>query len=146
MSVRSYSKIWLHLVWSTFNREKLLIDRNFRKEVSHHLHENATIKGLYMKVNFVNEDHVHTLIDLPPDKTVEETVRLLKGESSFWINAKINSKFQWARGYGVFSVSESNCDKLVKYIISQEEHHRKRTFMEEYEMFIRAYNLKYSNS
>ena len=94
-----------------------------------------------MKINYVNPDHVHTLIDLPTNMTVEDVVRLIKGESSFWINKGVGFKLAWGKGYGTFSVSESNIDKLVKYIMNQEEHHRKKSFTEEYEEFLRAYNL-----
>jgi putative transposase len=57
----------------------------------------------------------------------------------------LNRKFHWGRGYAAFSVSESNLDKVVKYIINQKEHHKIKSFTEEYEAFIKAYGLKYLN-
>ena len=141
MSVRSFTKIWLHIIWSTKNRDKYLVDREFRKRISKHLYKNSEDKGIYMKVNYVNSDHVHTVVDLLTNKTVEDVARLLKGESSSWINNNVGFKFAWGSGYAAFSVSESNVDKVVKYIINQEEHHRDRSFTDEYDAFLRAHKV-----
>jgi len=86
-----------------------------------------------MKINYVNADHVHALVDLPTAFSIEELMQLLKGSSSHWINANdiMTGKFAWGRGYGAFSVSESNVDQVARYIAHQEEHHRMRTFAEE---------------
>ena len=119
MSVRSYTKIWLHLIWCTKNREKILSDGEFRKNISRQLLAYSKEKGIYMKVNYVNSDHVHALIDLPSNMTIEDSLRLLKGGLSYWINNNSDFKFNWATGYAAFSVSESNIDKLVKYILNQ---------------------------
>ena len=81
-----------------------------------------------MKINFVNADHVHALIDLPTNLSIEELIQLLKGSSSHWVNANniLRGKFAWGRGYGGFSVSESNVKRVAEYIAGQEEHHRVR--------------------
>ena len=79
MSVHSYSRCWLHLVWGTHRREGLL-PREAAMKVSHFLGEYAASKDIDMKINFVNADHVHVLIDLPTSLAIEEAVRLLKGE------------------------------------------------------------------
>jgi putative transposase len=141
MSVRSYTKVWLHTVWSTYNREKILTDRNLRIQLSKYLYEYADEKKIYMKVNFVNPEHVHSLIDLPTNMAIEEAFHLLKGSSSRWINNYVNFKFSWGKGYGAFSVSESSIDRVVKYIINQEEHHRVKSFTEEYEGFLEKHKL-----
>ncbi len=141
MSVRSYTKIWLHLIWGTHKREKSLLNKEIRVKISNHLVEYSKQKGIYMKANYVNSEHVHALIDLPTDKTIEEVMRLIKGESSLWINKQVDFKFLWGKGYGAFSVSESNLDKVVKYINGQEEHHRKKSYTEEYDEFLRAYKV-----
>jgi REP element-mobilizing transposase RayT len=94
----------------------------------------AEDKGIYMKINYVNADHVHALVDLPTAFSIGELMQLLKGSSSHWINANdiMTGKFAWGRGYGAFSVSESNVDQVARYIAHQEEHHRIRTFAEEF--------------
>jgi REP element-mobilizing transposase RayT len=94
-----------------------------------------------MKINFVNADHIHALIDLPTNLSIEDCIKLLKGSSSFYINkySLTNNKFSWGRGYGAFSVSPSNLTKTVDYIKNQKEHHRTRSFTEEYKLFIEQY-------
>jgi REP element-mobilizing transposase RayT len=96
-----------------------------------------------MKINYVNPDHVHTLIDLPTKYTIEETVQLLKGSSSHWANQNnlISGKIAWGRGYGAFSVSHSRVEEVVRYIKNQTEHHRRKTFSEEYDAFLESYGF-----
>jgi REP element-mobilizing transposase RayT len=142
MSVRSFTKIWIHFIWGTKNRNKSLTNREFRKRISKHLSTNSENQGIYMKVNYVNSDHIHSVIDLPTNMTIEDVARLLKGELSSWINNNIEFKFNWATGYAAFSVSESKLDKVIKYILNQEEHHKNKSFTEEYDEFLRAYNVK----
>ena len=98
-----------------------------------------------MKINYVNPEHVHALIDLPTHLCIEETMHLLKGGSSHWINqsALLPGKFAWGRGYGVFSVSHSGAGEVAKYIATQEEHHQKRSFSEELKLFVERYELKW---
>ena len=95
-----------------------------------------------MKINYVNSDHVHAIISLPTNYTIENVLKLLKGNSSYWINKKIGSKFSWARGYAAFSVSESVLSKVENYIKNQEEHHKKTSFAEEYGLFLKKYNIQ----
>jgi REP element-mobilizing transposase RayT len=94
-----------------------------------------------MRINFVNADHVHALIDLPTNISIEDTFHLIKGSSSNWINKEVSYKFLWSKGYGAFSVSESNIETVEKYILNQEEHHRKMNFTEEYEEFLKKHNV-----
>jgi REP element-mobilizing transposase RayT len=98
-----------------------------------------------MRINYVNAERVHALIDLPTRYSIEEAVKLLKGASSHWVNQNriVPGKFSWGRGYGAFSVSQSNVNDVSKYIASQEKHHRRRTFAEEYQKFVRAYGLEW---
>jgi REP element-mobilizing transposase RayT len=144
VSLHSYSRCWLHLIWSTHNRERL-IHKEAAARVSQFLSEYAPEKKIYVKINFVNADHVHALIDLLTNLSIEDTVQLFKGASSHWINSNdiIKGKFAWGRGYGAFSVSESNVESVAKYIASQEEHHRVRTFSEELKEFIDRHGLKW---
>ena len=144
MSTHSYSRCWLHLTWATLNRERLL-PKVAAVRLSGFLYEYAQSKDIYMKINYVNADHVHTLIDLPTKYSIEEAVKLLKGASSHWVNQNriVATKFAWGRGYGAFSVSQSSIDEVAKYIANQEEHHRRKSFAQEYERFVRAYGLEW---
>ena len=144
MSLHSYSKVWLHLIWSTHNKEKVLL-KDVRKQVSNFLYNYAEEKEIYMRTNFVNAEHVHALVDLPTTLSIDECLKLLKGSSSHYTNDNrlVNNKFRWARGYGAFSVSESQLKKIIEYINDQEEHHRTKSFTEEYELFMKKYGIKY---
>ena len=144
MSAHSYSRCWLHLIWGTLEREKLL-NKTAAARVSRYLDNYAEDKGIYMKINYVNADHVHALVDLPTALSIEELMQLLKGSSSHWINANdsMTGKFAWSRGYGAFSVSESNVDRVARYIAHQEEHHPVRTFAEELRGFIDRHGLQW---
>ncbi len=98
-----------------------------------------------MKINYVNPEHVHTLIDLPTNKTIEEVAQLFKGGSSHWINEEklLRGRFAWGRGYGAFSVSHSDVERVAAYIAGQEEHHRRKSFAEEFELFVQKYGLEW---
>jgi REP-associated tyrosine transposase len=143
MSVHSYSRCWIHLIWGTLGREKLL-NKAAAARVSRCMAEYAEKEGIYVKINYVNADHVHALIDLPTAMSIENVTQLLKGSSSHWINSNhgVTGKFAWGRGYGAFSVSESNVDHVARYIAHQEEHHRTRAFGEELKELIERNGLR----
>ncbi len=108
-------KVYIHFVWSTKNREKLLVTPELRAMVWEHIRENAREKGIF--IDFINghADHCHCLISLGVNQTIQKTMQLIKGESSFWINKeKITSqKFEWQNEYFAVSVSESMIDKEI---------------------------------
>ena len=112
-------------------------------KVSAFLGEYARENGIYMKINFVNTDHVHVLIDLPTNQTIEQVAKLFKGASSHWINEQelLSGRFAWGRGYGAFSVSQSGVKEVCAYIAGQAEHHRLKSFNEEYQQFVKVYGL-----
>jgi putative transposase len=142
MSQHSYTRCWLHLIWATLRREKTLHSQA-AKRVSDYLYQYSKERQIFMKKNFVNADHVHAVIDLPTNYSIEEIIKLLKGSSSHWINLEklLPGKFSWGRGYAAFSVSHSNLKNVLEYIGNQAEHHRVKSFSEEYEEFIRRHGL-----
>ncbi len=144
MSIHSYSRCWLHLIWTTLDREPMLT-KPAAVKASRFLSKYALEKNIYLKINYFNADHVHTLIDLPTGKSIEEVVQLFKGSSSHWINENrlLRGKFSWGRGYGAFSVSHSHVDRVAAYVAHQEEHHRKKTFGQEFETFVKKYGLNW---
>ena len=83
------------------------------------------------------------LVRIRPLQSVAEIARVVKTNSSRWLNEKCSTKFAWQAGYGAFSVSESNVGTLTKYIAMQEEHHKKRSFQEEFVAFLRKNNVVY---
>lgn len=130
-------KVWIHFVWSTKNREPYLTD-DIRRKIFEHIRENARAKEIHL--DFINGyvDHVHCLISLGTDQTIEKIVQLIKGKSSFWINKNnlCKTKFEWQDEYFAVSVSESNLESVRKYIANQEEHHKAKSFGEEFNNFI----------
>lgn len=90
-------------------------------------------------------DHVHILIGMKPNISISDLVRDIKAASSKFINESkwINGKFNWQEGYGAFSYSKSHLDNVIKYILNQEEHHKKQTFKEEYHSFLEKFEIEY---
>ena len=144
MSIHSYSRCWLHLIWTTLDREPMLVKPAAAK-ASRFLTSYAAEKGIYMKINYCNPEHVHALIDLPTSKSIEEVAKLFKGSSSHWINENrlLRGRFSWGRGYGAFSVSHSHVEQVAAYIANQEAHHRKKAFGYELEQFVKKYGLEW---
>ncbi len=138
-----FVKIWIHAVWSTKNREPLII-KTIRQSVFDHILQNAFKKEIFMDTVNGHLEHVHCLFRLKNDQTIKDIMQLLKGESSFWINQQkmINSKFRWQDEYFAVSVSESQVDAVRKYIQNQEEHHKKKTYMDEYDEFVQKYGFQ----
>jgi REP element-mobilizing transposase RayT len=93
------------------------------------------------------EDHVHCFIGLKPTVSVSDLMQTVKAKSSKYINdhSLTPKRFEWQDGYGVFSYSQSQVDKVYKYIQNQEEHHKKQTFREEYLDFLKKFKVAYDD-
>jgi REP element-mobilizing transposase RayT len=117
--------------------------KELRQKVWHHIKENAKEKGIH--VDYVNgyADHCHCLVSLGADQTIQKTVQMIKGESSFWINKNgfCLNKFDWQDEYFAVSVSESLIEKVRNYIKKQEEHHAIHPFEKEYCEFFEKYKF-----
>ena len=122
----SATKILVHLVWSTKNRLPF-INSNIKQKLFTHIRQNALDKGIeIIEINgFV--DHVHCLINLQYNQKIEDVVKLIKGESSHWINKNNLLKdefFQWQAKYFAESVGVKDVGKIRGYIKNQEAHHQ----------------------
>ena len=142
----SFVKIWIHAVWTTKKRQPVL-SKELRKEVFDHIYQNAVQKEILIECVGGYDNHVHCLFRLKNNQTIEQLMQLLKGESSFWFNRNIISKFKlnWQKEYFAVSVSESQVSVVKNYINMQEEHHKKKTWEEEYNEFIEKYGFKNIN-
>jgi len=131
-------RIYIHLVFATKNRFPFLKTPEIRKDVWKHIYENARSKEIY--IDFINgyAEHCHILLSLGTEQSLSKIVQLIKGESAFWINKHnlCTQKFEWQNDYFAISISDSNIDKVRTYIANQEEHHKIKTFAEEYDEFI----------
>lgn len=90
-------------------------------------------------------DHVHVLVGMRPHQSISDLMQDIKGDSSKWINEKkfIQGKFEWQEGYGAFSYSKSQLKDVIRYIENQEEHHGRKTFLEEYREFLEKFEVDY---
>ena len=136
----SFVKIWVHIVFSTKNREPWL-KKEIRPLIFKHIAENCKEKGIFLQAINGHVEHVHLLISLGKDQQVSKVVQLIKGESAYWINKAnlIEEKFSWQDDYFAVSVSESQFDAVEHYIKNQETHHAKRSFEEEVNDFLQKY-------
>ncbi len=138
----SFPKIWVHLVFSTKNRQPL-ISRNQEGKIYNFIKSQMIDKGCFIKAIGGIEDHIHLLFLLNQNICLADLVKQIKGASSHWIN-QLNlssEKFAWQTGYGAFSVSESQLLKVEKYILNQKEHHKTKSFNQEYQTFLKIHNL-----
>jgi len=142
---QSLANVLVHIVFSTKNRHPFLIETGIREEM--HAYLGGTCNNLDCQVLTVGgvADHVHILCSLSRKISIATLIGEIKRESSKWAKAKgrMLTKFGWQNGYGVFSVAQSDVEKVRAYIAGQEGHHRKRTFQDEFRSFLREYKLEY---
>ena len=138
----AFVKIWVHAVWGTKNREPVL-EKEILKPVCDHITENGKLKGIFIDCVNGYADHLHCLMLLKADTSISKQMQLIKGESSFWINKNkiIKRRFEWADEYFASSVSEDKLDIARAYILNQQEHHKKVTFKDEYEKFLKHFGF-----
>lgn len=140
----TYSQIYLQVVFAVKNRENL-ISQSWKDEL--HKYMAGIIKEKEQKPIIVNgmPDHIHAFIGLKPSMRISDLVRDVKNNSSKFINEKgfVRGKFSWQEGYGVFSYSHSHIQRVYNYILNQEEHHRKKTFKDEYLELLKKFEIEF---
>lgn len=141
----TFSQIYIQIVFAVNGRTNLL-QKPWREEVFKYIA--GIIKGKNQKPIIVNgvANHVHLFVGLKPSMSVSDLVRDIKNNSSNFINDQkfVRGKFSWQEGFGSFSYSHSHIDQMYQYILNQEEHHRKRTFKEEYLDFLKKFDIEYN--
>jgi REP element-mobilizing transposase RayT len=142
----TYSQLYIHIVFAVKGRQNL-ISPNRKEEIYKYITGIVTNKG--QKLIAINgmPDHIHILIGLKPDKSISDLVRDIKSNSSKFINDKkwINGKFEWQTGFGAFSYNHSQLTNVINYIQRQEEHHKIKTFKEEYIDFLKLFNVEFKD-
>jgi REP element-mobilizing transposase RayT len=140
----TYTQIHIQLVFAVQNRQSL-ISKDWQDELYRYI--TGIVQNRQHKVLAINgmPDHLHLLIGLRPTQSLFELVQEIKGGSSRWVNDKklVKGRFEWQEGYGAFSYGKSQVDAVVRYIQQQEEHHRVRTFREEYLAFLELFGVDY---
>ncbi len=142
----TYSQINIHCVFAVKGRENI-ISESFRDNLHKYM------SGILAKDNAfplaVNgwKDHIHVFFELNPNSRISDLMRMLKASSSKWINENklVRGKFQWQEGYGAFSYSRSQRNDVIQYIINQEDHHKTKTFREEYLDMLAKFHIEYKD-
>lgn len=141
---QSLAKLYVHLVFSTKNREHVLMD-DIRHDL--HVYMGGTLKGMEcMPVEINSEpDHAHVLFLLGRTMALSEVVGGLKKSATEWLRERGDAYrgFHWQAGYGAFSVSQSAVEEVREYIRNQREHHRVKTFQDEFRAFLRKYEIEF---
>ena len=140
----TYTQLYIQFVFAVQNGTSL-IQTAWKDElykyitgiVQNNKHKLIAINGM--------SNHIHVFTGYKPHQLIPDLLQVIKGSSSAWINKKgfVKGKFRWQEGYGAFSYSHSHIDRVVKYIINQEQHHKKKTFKEEYIELLNRFNVDY---
>lgn len=140
----SWTRIMVHLVFSTKYRTPFLNTPELRKTVFQHIKANAAEKDIWLDCVSGYSDHTHCLISLGREQTISKVAQLIKGESSHWINKHqlTKEKFMWQDDYWAVGVSERHIEQVRNYIHNQEVHHAKQTFTWEIEHFMKKYGWR----
>lgn len=122
----TYSRLYAHLVWATWDRAPLLIE-DVRPRVFQVMQHQASLLGAEVLAIGGVDDHVHVLVRFPPKLAIATLVGRMKGASSHMVSQIIGLPFRWQGAYGAFSVSTSALPRVRAYVLNQEQHHRDRT-------------------
>lgn len=142
----TYSQLYIQIVFSVKGRQNL-ISKKWKDEIYKYI--TGIITNQKQKLISINgmPDHIHILVGIKPNIALSDLVRDIKSNSSKFINEQkwINGKFEWQTGYGAFSYGHSQLTPVIKYIENQEEHHKTKTFREEYITFLNLFNIDFKN-
>ncbi len=144
MMANTYTQIYIQIVFAVKGRQNLIAKEN-REELHKFITGIINNRGQKLFAVFAMPDHVHILVSIGPTILISDLVRNIKAGSSKFINDKkwINGKFNWQEGYDAFSYSKSSVDSVVKYILNQEEHHKKKKFKDEYLDLLEKFEIEY---
>jgi putative transposase len=138
----SFTKLWIHAIWATKNRQEL-IDYSIEEKVFDCIRDELIELGCPVRIINGMPDHVHVLFLQNPQKTVSDLLKQIKGSSSHFINREefILEKFAWQNGFAAFSVSESQLDVVYNYIKNQKRHHLIKNGQDEFDEFVKLHGL-----
>ena len=142
----TYSQITIHAVFAVKHRENFIL-KEWRDDLHRYISGIITNKGAKSLAVGGWKDHVHILFGMPVTDCIADFMSVVKANSSKWINEQqfIKGKFQWQEGYGAFSYAKSQRDVVIKYIMTQEEHHRTRSFKEKNIKMLTDFKVNYED-
>ena len=142
----TYSQIYIHVVFAVKGRESL-IHYSWEEELYKYI--SGIVKNKEQKMLAINgmPDHIHFLIGMKPSCCLSDLIREIKKSSNDLIREKkfCKHKFQWQEGYGAFSYSNSSINNVIEYIQNQKDHHKKKTFRDEYIDFLTKFEIQFKN-
>lgn len=140
----TYSQMYVQIVFAVKGRSNL-ISVNYREELHKYISGIVNNHGQKMLAIFCMPDHTHILIGIKPNIAVSDLTGAIKASSSNFINGKkwVKEHFNWQEGFGSFTYSRSQIDRVIKYILDQEKHHKRKTFKEEYIDFLKKFEIDY---
>ncbi|MGB7624162.1 MAG: IS200/IS605 family transposase [Terriglobia bacterium] len=140
----TYTQIYIHLVFAVQGRQNLIYPSH-NDELQEYI--TGIVTGKRQKLITINNrpDHAHLLIGQKPDIALSDLVRDIKAGSSGFINRShwMRGRFEWQEGFGAFSYSHSQLDRVIRYIQNQEEHHARKTFQQEYLQLLKRFQIPY---
>jgi len=140
----TFSQIYLQFVFAVQNRQ-CVIGKEHKEELQKYI--TSLVQNRAAKLLAINcmPDHTHLFVGFKPTIFISDFVKEIKVEGNEFINIKdwMRGKFKWQEGYGVFSYSHSHIDAVVKYVLNQEEHHRKKSFKEEYLEMLQKFEIAF---
>jgi len=142
----TYRKVNLQIIFAVKNR-KALLQESWRSDVFRYIAGIINRRDHYsLAVNGV-ENHIHIFVDFNCRELIEDFVREIKKSSNAYINDRnlCRYKFEWQSGYAVFSHGYQEKDMIIDYVRNQEEHHRNKTFRQEYLAFLKSYEIEFKN-
>ena len=142
---QSLSKVYIHIVFSTKYREKIIHD-GVRAKLHSYMVKTFSVLGSYVHEIYANPDHVHILCQLPRTITIAELVSKTKSSSSKWLKTEGINNFTWQRGYAVFSVSELGVIPVRNYIRNQYNHHKTKAYQDEVRELLKEYKVEYDEN
>ncbi len=140
----TYSQIHIQIIFAVKGREQLIKEEH-RERLQQYITGIITNKNQKLLAIHCMPDHTHIFMGIRPNIAISDLVRDIKANSSSFIteNNLTKSSFNWQEGYGVFSYAKSQVDAVVKYVLNQAEHHKKRTFREEYIDFLQKFEIEF---
>lgn len=142
----TYTQIHIQVVYAVKYRESMILP-SFKDRLHHYI--TGIVHNRQHRMLAVNSmpDHMHLLIELRPHESLASLIGKVKGESTEWINEEklTRGHFRWQEGYGAFSYAKSQVPTVIKYILNQEEHHRKKTFEEEYTKLLKESEVDFDS-
>ncbi|MGQ7869411.1 IS200/IS605 family transposase [Sunxiuqinia sp. sy24] len=138
-----YNNLYTHFVFTTLHREPLILEKS-RERIEKYITGIVNNNECHLYAIYANPEHVHFLISRSPAISDQQIANIIAASSERFIreNKLVPGNFRWQQSCSAFSVSKGEVDRVCKYILNQPEHHRKRTFAEEYEAFIKYYQKR----